>query len=545
MRAKSILVVLIVLFAATVSMADLYDNHDGTVTQARNDGSVLMWLKDAGYAKTSGYDSDGRMTPSESRAWAEQLVYAGYNDWRLPVTLPVNGVAYNYSFTFDGSTDYGENIRSPNSEMAYMFSVELGNLAQNYPDGSGLQPGSGLQNVGPFVGLQTSSSYWSGTQYMPGIPESGYWLFAFNSGRQSWDFDAAPYYAWGVRTVTPATIPVPLPGAVLLGMIGLGYAGMRLRRCRYPPLVGDSRMAKRSNEFGTFVEQVGRLLGVVLFILSTGIMCDVARAQQKLSHSELITASKESCVAVRAKAESKWGRVGTAFFVDPNHVVTCCHVINGGVLPIDPNTKKFDPARWHPFSDVNIVTAQYEEIPVKCVSVPTATEPGPGLLDFAVLELKTKSKERYPVLKFCQDTQNLNVGDEVYFSGFPLGTPVLLTHKGMLSGFDTNRVVLYIQASINKGNSGGALLNTQGEVIGIINSRLGTIGKRLTQVQTQVKKPGLRLKIGGVDPLETDRAIIGALDETISTGIGRAINTRYVRDYIQKYPLMKPAPGTN
>jgi hypothetical protein len=36
----------------------LVDNGDGTITQTRNDGSVLMWLQDANYIVTSGYAGD-------------------------------------------------------------------------------------------------------------------------------------------------------------------------------------------------------------------------------------------------------------------------------------------------------------------------------------------------------------------------------------------------------------------------------------------------------------------------------------------------------
>lgn len=44
----------------------------------------ISWLADANYAKTSGYDADGRMNWSDALAWAGQLVYHGYGNWRLP-----------------------------------------------------------------------------------------------------------------------------------------------------------------------------------------------------------------------------------------------------------------------------------------------------------------------------------------------------------------------------------------------------------------------------------------------------------------------------
>jgi len=70
-----LMTVVAIIYGLMVSAhAYLIDNLDGTITQIRDDGSSLMWLKEANYAYTSGYDSDGRMTWVEAMAWAEQLV---------------------------------------------------------------------------------------------------------------------------------------------------------------------------------------------------------------------------------------------------------------------------------------------------------------------------------------------------------------------------------------------------------------------------------------------------------------------------------------
>lgn len=164
----------LMVFGFTVSAhATLIDNGDGTVTQIRDDpiygdGSTLMWLKDANAARTSLYDADGGMTWAEANTWIASLNssnYLLYNDWRLPDTNPVNGTSYNYSVSYDGSTDHGYNITSPNSEMAYMYYVELGNLGYFDTSGSGPQAGWGhLPNPGLFDNLQ-KFIYWSGTEY--------------------------------------------------------------------------------------------------------------------------------------------------------------------------------------------------------------------------------------------------------------------------------------------------------------------------------------------------------------------------------------------
>ncbi len=209
------LVLLVIVLGLTVSAnAALTDNGNGTVTQTRNDGSILMWLKDANYAKTSGYDSDGRMTWYQAKAWINSLNtsnYLGYNNWRLPATLPVNGSAYNYGLdlTYDGSSDWGYNISAPGSvypgstgsEMAYLYYWELGNMAWCDMYGNCPQDGwEGLLNAGPFDNLQTDI-YWSGTAHTP-YPNM-VWGFSYFVGYQGdYNLNYFTVYAHAVRTET-------------------------------------------------------------------------------------------------------------------------------------------------------------------------------------------------------------------------------------------------------------------------------------------------------------------------------------------------------
>ncbi len=82
----------------------------------------------------------------EATAWADQLAYGGYDDWRLPTT--VDGLSVP---GFDGTTTSGWNITT--SEMGYMYYVNLGNLGYYDTDGTYPQPGWGLNNSGPFTNL--------------------------------------------------------------------------------------------------------------------------------------------------------------------------------------------------------------------------------------------------------------------------------------------------------------------------------------------------------------------------------------------------------
>jgi hypothetical protein len=106
-RISAFLIAVVMVFglSGTVNAA-LTDNNDGTVTETKSGGSTLMWLKDANFSLTDGFDTDGLMTWDEANAWITYLNttdfdsdgtpgYANYGDWRLPQALPVNGISYD------------------------------------------------------------------------------------------------------------------------------------------------------------------------------------------------------------------------------------------------------------------------------------------------------------------------------------------------------------------------------------------------------------------------------------------------------------------
>jgi len=308
-------------------------------------------------------------------------------------------------------------------------------------------------------------------------------------------------------------------------------------------------MVKRNANLRRSVRRLECLRDVVPFIFCMTFPCNVCLSGQNLSQSELIKKSRESCVRVLVQLESRWLPAGTGFFIDPNRVVTCWHVIAGDP-PIDPNTKGIDYSKWRPYSDIAVITAAGDQISAECTDTPTATEPGPVRCDFAILKLKTKPTQGISCVPLSQGTINPTEGDDVYFSGFPLGAPAMLTHKGMLSGFTKGQTRLCIQAPVNKGNSGGALLNTQGEVIGIISYKEGGITKDLGRVRkaiTALKEQNvLSVTTEGekIDLLTVEKDIIDVLDTYISTGIGYARNISCARDYVKKYSLMKSGSGS-
>jgi MYXO-CTERM domain-containing protein len=196
----------------------------------------ITWLADANYAKTSGYDTDGFMAWDDAQTWVAQLNINGVTGWRLPDVKPVNGSSFNYDYSSDGSTDYGYNITSTQSELAHLFYVTLGNkgtvdaLGNNPPD-------SGLSNTGAFNNVQ-KSNYWSGVTYSSLYPA---YAWAFVTGRDGWDsggqngfFMASALSAWAVHSgdVGAAVTSVPEPQTYALALAGLAAAALMARKRR-------------------------------------------------------------------------------------------------------------------------------------------------------------------------------------------------------------------------------------------------------------------------------------------------------------------------
>lgn len=205
--------------------AALYDRGNGMIY----DSSLnITWLQDANYAKTSGYDADGRMTWQQSTDWAANLVYGGYSDWRLSSA----GLIGNTNFSYAGSTDYSYN--NTRSEIGHLF-LELGNKAY-YNTAGQIQSGYGVTDV-TFVDGDTNQNvsflnmqnevYWEAETYASN-PDYA-WYFIATSGFQSYNHKSQTYFAWAVHDGDVATVPVPA-AAWLMGSGLIGLAGIARRR---------------------------------------------------------------------------------------------------------------------------------------------------------------------------------------------------------------------------------------------------------------------------------------------------------------------------
>jgi PDZ domain/Trypsin-like peptidase domain len=309
--------------------------------------------------------------------------------------------------------------------------------------------------------------------------------------------------------------------------------------------------------------------------------------------------SRDSTVEVL----SNWGKLkGTGFLISDRHVVTAFHVAASlsvstqkGEWISDLSSRRRGGAagsllhgpdtgvRASMPMDLHVKMPDGEIVPAICITcffveaclttseirlddelLPNAdvckqVDLAPLKYDFAILVLPIKPKTQHKAVWFLSGDERLNVGDEVIFSGYPLTTPGMLTHRGMISGIHESEDLISVQAAVNKGNSGGAVLNRHGEVIGMITMREGGISPALAKIKKELEA-GPRQLVSLPQTLrnESNRGdhalvnlerIINALDQTlatqefietvdtyISTGIGYFRPFKFIRDYIASHP---------
>lgn len=155
--------------------------------------------------------------------------------------------------------------------------------------------------------------------------------------------------------------------------------------------------------------------------------------------------------------------------------------------------------------------------------------------DLAVLKIDTSG---LPVLQLA-DSDQVRVGDVCLAVGNPLGvgesvSSGIISAKGRQTGLGTGSFQNFLQtdAPINQGNSGGALVDTRGELIGInsqiVSSTGGNVGIGFAIPSNMAK--------GVMDQLMTkgkvERGMLGAGIQTVTSDLAAGLGLKEVRGVV-------------
>jgi hypothetical protein len=237
----------------------------------------VTWLADSRLAASQTFGVPGILTSPQSRGsmdWATAHTWIaamnafdggagwlGVNTWRMPEVTPVNGVSFDTTLTYDGSTDVSDQLTAPidanlnqsgqspgstNSELAYHYFNNLGGVGRCAGVGTertfgcmllpiiGTSNATHSGNVALFAGIR-EQVYWTGTESAPGGGQPSAFILGMNAGLQNIGHHGTGY-VWAVASGDVGAPAVPLLsgwGHLLVGAL-LALAGLRYSRRTAP-----------------------------------------------------------------------------------------------------------------------------------------------------------------------------------------------------------------------------------------------------------------------------------------------------------------------
>ena len=148
--------------------------------------------------------------------------------------------------------------------------------------------------------------------------------------------------------------------------------------------------------------------------------------------------------------------------------------------------------------------------------------------DIAILQIVDPAFESFGKLPYAFKKSDSDLGEDVFTLGFPRDEQVY--GKGYLSsktGFDGDTVSYQISIPVNPGNSGGPLLDSKGNVIGIISGKQ----TRTDGAAFAIKTNYLVKSLEAIPEADLDRNLSLNLKNSISS-LNRKEQLKKIQDYV-------------
>ena len=221
----------------------------------------------------------------------------------------------------------------------------------------------------------------------------------------------------------------------------------------------------------------------------------IKRSTEQLSH-------RVNTLNTTGKNVSSGKFSGTGFAISSNgYIVTNYHVIEGN-------------------DSVTVQNANGESYRAKVIYSEPQT-------DIAILEIKDQSFKTFGAIPYAFKKAETDIGENVFTIGYPRDAMVL--GPGFLTastGFQGDTTQYQVSTPVNFGNSGGPLLDSKGNIIGIINAK-----------QTQIEGAAFAVKSSYL--LKAIQNVPDSLKQNINTnsknvlaGMSRVQQIKKLQNYV-------------
>ncbi len=248
--------------------------------------------------------------------------------------------------------------------------------------------------------------------------------------------------------------------------------------------------------------------------------------------SDIVDEVMPSIVAITSKTVINSGQFGFSFFGNENYVTEGA---GSGVIVAENSNEIFILTNYHVVENTTELSVQFIDDKSYDATVKGVSERKD--IAIVVVDKKSLDKDTLSQIRIATmgDSDELKVGNGIIAIGNALGygqsvtTGVVSALNREVSTDNYTQEMIQIDAAINGGNSGGALLNSKGEVVGINSVKYSSNGY---STSASIEGMGFAIPITNVEEL-IEKLINGENDTgSLTIGIeGYMTNSSYMAGY--------------